>query len=180
MCSTRSRGLVLLILSGALAGCYDAHLRLEPISVTSDAGVAPDTMIASDASSVATNGCGLPTELLEVPAGRCVERVFTDTAGNLCDRGDESARMVVHVRRPPSGGEWYFLIRSRDRAAEQIALGRLDEDVCSCRAHASASGGDLTRSGIGGDLGTRDDELDLVLDGDERALWLRICDGPPR
>lgn len=128
MRSARSHMLVLLC--GALAsGCYDAHLRLAPISeVTGDGGVAGDATVTSDAPVVGST-CGLPSELLEVPAGRCVERVFTDTAGNLCDRGDESARTVVHVRRPPSGGEWYFLIRSRDRAAEQIALGRLDGEV---------------------------------------------------
>ena len=177
------RTISLLLLSASCAGCYASHERgLASV----DGGVAldastvdaptPDALTA-DATSPA---CGPVTTVLDVPARGCVEQTIPSTAGNSCGRGDGHASQLVRVRRPSGGARWYFLIRSRDPAATQISIGVANEVGCSCQFQASTTGGDLTAHGIGGDIANEEREIDLVLDGDERAIWLRVCDTPPR
>jgi hypothetical protein len=176
--------LFLLSVSLSCAGCYLAHEReipREPPDASSpDASArdasAADAIVTSDAATA----CGPITTTIDVPAGGCTAQTITSTLGNACGRGDIGARQFVHVRRPAGGTRWYFLIRSRDPEATRIGAGLADTSDCTCRFQASVSGGDLTRHGIGGDLANTDAELDLVLDGDDRAIWLRMCDGPPR
>jgi hypothetical protein len=165
-----------------LGGCYRSHERASrpstPATTLADAGLAD---AAADAPVRDGPACATVARTLEVPAGGCVAEVIPSTAGNDCDtRPLARVASIVRVRRPRAGAAWYFLIRSRDRAATEIAAGSVAED-CTCDFHASASGGDLTAHGVGGDISDPSTtEIDFVLDGQGGAMWLRVCDGPPR
>lgn len=166
----------------ATSGCYESHLRqpavaaLAPDAGASDAA-SPGPM--RDAGTSVEPSCASVVRTLDVPRGGCIAEVIADTVGNDCGARERAVASIVRVRRPLAGMPWYFLIRSRDPAATEIAAGTVGEG-CTCAFHASASGGDLTRSGIGGDISDASTtELDLVLDGQDHAMWLRVCDGPP-
>lgn len=150
-------------------------------SVAPDAGAsdAAGPAPVTDVGTPIAPSCAPVVRTLEVPRGGCIAEVIADTLGNDCGRPAVPVSSIVRVRRPAPGAPWSFLIRSRDPRATEIAAGTVG-DACTCAFHASASGGDLTRSGVGGDISdaTRT-ELELVLDGQDRAMWLRVCDGPP-
>ena len=181
------RAVTLIVLSLSCAGCYAAHERevsradsatridARALDAALPNGEALDGFSLEDAAT----SCGPIVALLDVPAGGCTQATIPSTAGNACGRDESAGRQLVRVRRPEGGARWYFLIRSRDPAATRLAAGLADEATCTCRFQASVTGGDLTMHGVGGDIANVEREMDLVLDGDERAIWLRVCDGPP-
>jgi hypothetical protein len=177
------RALIFITVCLSCAGCYAAHERGVPAgdaggrsdAPAHDAFTPPDAFTEDDAST----SCGPLTAVIDVPAGGCTQQTIATTAGNACGRDENAASQMVRIRRPEGGQRWYFLIRSRDPAATRLAAGLIDDASCTCRFQASVTGGDLTMHGVGGDLANVEREADLVLDGDERAIWLRVCDGPP-
>ncbi len=156
----------------SLSGCYAAHERGER-SFGLDASALP-----LDASPIGDAGsCSPVMGVIEVPLGGCTE-IVTNTNGDSCDGESNHIVRFRRFHRPPSSSPWYFLIRSRDPEAARVGIGTPDVSACTCRGLLGASGGDLTRSGVGGTFDVTDTEIDLVLDGDERFVWLRACDGP--
>lgn len=176
-----------------LPGCYlsfgrDGEIASDDAAPWSDASVHAATQ--ADPSSEAPPrpgptiealdagpGCPPIEQVIDVARGTCEQLVVPSTEGNSCVWGDESrAARLVRVRRAQPG-DWSILIRSRGIADGTIAYGFVEPGRCNvCNAHASASGGDLRLSGVGGDIPRDATELDLVLDAEDGAMWLRICD----
>ena len=159
---------LLLVVMVLTAGCYRSH----QLAGGDDAGSRDAGSPLRDAGP----SCAPVAHRLDVSPGSCAELVVPTTEGNVCQGPANRAASVVRVRRSRDRGLWSALIRARSDATE-ISYGLVDAVDCNaCDLQASVSGGDLRLHGVGGGLPEDRQEVDLVLDGEGGALWLRICD----
>ena len=154
-------------------GRADVGVRLDE-HVPGDAPALPDTppLVDSHASAPIVR-------TLDVPTAGCVTETIPEPTHNRCTGGFAGpVGSIVRVRRPAPGAPWYALVRARSETTTALAIGTVDSS-CGCELHVSVTGGDLTSHGVGGTFGDPGTvELDVVLDGQDGAVWLRVCDGP--
>jgi hypothetical protein len=163
----------LFVVIALTAGCYRSH----QLAGGDDAGP-PDAGPRDAGSPDAGPLCAPIAHGVDVMPGSCTELVVPTTAGNVCLGPANHAASIVRVRRSRDRGPWSVLIRARSDAT-QISYGRVDPADCNrCDFEGSVTGGDLRAHGVGGGLPDDLQELDLIIDGQGGAIWLRLCDPP--